>query len=51
MKINLKIIFNITSTLLVLSAAGLVVHSGHEFWEANIIPLGQKRAKGGGCQT
>ena len=38
MKINIKKFFSITSILLILFAAGLVVHGIHEFQEAKIIP-------------
>ncbi|MEK6859850.1 MAG: FTR1 family protein [Nanoarchaeota archaeon] len=38
MKINIKKFFNITSILLILFAAGLVVHGIHEFQEAKVIP-------------
>ena len=37
-KINLKSIFNVSSILLILFAAGLVLHGTHEFVEAGIIP-------------
>ena len=37
-KINLKRLFNISSVLLILFAAGLVAHGFHELEEANIVP-------------
>ena len=38
-RINLKKFFNITSTLLILFAAGLFAHGTHELQEAGIIPV------------
>ncbi len=37
-KINLKKLFNISSVLLILFAAGLVLHGTHEFVEGGIVP-------------
>ncbi len=37
-KINLKKLFNVSSILLILFAAGLVAHGIHEFVEANVLP-------------
>ena len=37
-KINLKRLFNVSSVLLILFAAGLVLHGVHEFVEAKILP-------------
>ena len=39
LKIRLKTVFNITSILLILFAAGLVAHGVHEFEEAGVIPI------------
>lgn len=36
---NLRYLFNISSTLLILFAAGLFAHSIHEFQEAGLIPI------------
>ena len=38
-KINLKKLFNVSSILLILFAAGLVAHGVHELQEAKILPL------------
>ncbi len=38
-KINLKKLFNVSSILLILFAAGLVAHGIHEFQQANLLPL------------
>ena len=37
-KINLKRLFNVSSVLLILFAAGLVAHGFHEFEEARLLP-------------
>ena len=39
LKIKLKTVFNVTSILLILFAAGLVAHGVHEFEEAGVIPI------------
>lgn len=39
LKINLSLVFNITSVLLILFAAGLFAHGIHEFQEAGILPV------------
>ena len=38
-KINLKVFFTITSSFLIIIAAGLLAHGIHEFQEAGIIPI------------
>ncbi len=38
-KVNLSIVFNVTSVFLLLFAAGLVGHGVHEFQEVGIIPI------------
>ena len=39
LKIKLKTVFNVTSILLILFAAGLVAHGIHEFEEAGVVPI------------
>jgi high-affinity iron transporter len=39
LKIKLKTVFNVTSILLILFAAGLVAHGVHEFEEAGVVPI------------
>lgn len=38
-RVNLSIVFNVTSVFLLLFAAGLVAHGVHEFQEAGILPI------------
>jgi high-affinity iron transporter len=38
-KVNLKLVFNITSIFLLLFAAGLSAHGVHEFQEAGLLPI------------
>lgn len=39
LRVNLSLVFNITSAFLMLFAAGLVMHGVHEFQEVGIIPV------------
>ncbi|MCH8902525.1 MAG: FTR1 family protein [Bacteroidetes bacterium] len=39
LRVNLKVFFNLTSTLLIFFAAGLLAHGVHELQEAGVIPI------------